>query len=241
MIKLVITMKKIQVELCIGTYEDFKALEGLPIDRIELNHALELGGLTPSIGLLKQIKAETSLPILCMVRPHAHGFHYCKQEIELMIFDAKQLLEQGADGIVFGFLNEDLSIDEISTKLMTDLIHSYKKEAVFHKAFDQTANLEEAVKTLISCHVDRILTEGGNHQGQIEYGLPTLARLIQNHQNDIEILPGGGVRAHNVQHIVTTTKCNQIHTSCKEVHMIDGLTCVKTGKEKVVQFLEQLK
>lgn len=234
-------MKHIHVEICIGTYEDFKSIQGFSIDRIELNHALELGGLTPSIGLLKQIKSETSIPILCMVRPHAHGFHYCRQEVELMLFDARQLLEHGADGIVFGFLNDDQSIDKETTKEMTQLVHSYGKEAVFHKAFDQTDDLEEAVKTLIFCNVDRILTEGGNHQGQIEHGLATLAKLIQTYPHDIEILPGGGVRAHNVQHIIESTKCNQIHTSCKEVHMIDGLTCVKTSKEKVAQFLEQLK
>ena len=78
--------------------------------RVELNSALSVGGLTPSLIALKRVKEETDLKVMCMVRPRAGGFCYDKRDIQLMMEEAKLLLDNGADGIVFGFLNEDGSI-----------------------------------------------------------------------------------------------------------------------------------
>ena len=71
-----------------------------------------------------------------MIRPRGAGFKYTKCEIETMFEDAKIFLEHGVDGLAFGFLNDDYSIDIENTKKMVDLIHSYNKEAVLHR-FDK--------------------------------------------------------------------------------------------------------
>ena len=76
-----------------------------------------------------------------------------------MFLDAEDFAE-GADGIVFGFLNPDHTIDEGMTEKMVDLIHSFGKTAVFHRAFDNTRDGDEAIRALIRCHVDRVLTSG---------------------------------------------------------------------------------
>lgn len=44
--------------------------------RIELNSALALGGLTPTIASLELIKNNTDLEVICMVRPRGAGFVY---------------------------------------------------------------------------------------------------------------------------------------------------------------------
>ena len=205
------------IEICAGSIEDCATAEMFPVDRIELNSAIELGGLTRSVGTLLQAKQVTKLPICCMVRPRTAGFVYTEKQFESMLFDAKLLLEHGADGIVFGFLHEDSTIDVNRTKTMAELIKSYGKEVVFHKAFDQTPDKIKACKTLIECGVDRILTSGGENYPHIEQGFDLLRELIERYNDQITILVGGGVRAHNIHNILESTKTTQIHMTAKEM------------------------
>lgn len=205
------------VEICCGSIEDCITASKFPVDRIELNSGIELGGLTPSIGTLLEAKQVTKLPICCMVRPRTAGFVYTESQFRSMLYDAELLLKHGADGIVFGFLNEDTTIDVSRTKEMTQLIKSYGKEAVFHKAFDKTPDKMKACETLIDCHVDRILTSGGENYPHIEKGFDVLHQLISTYNDQITILVGGGVRAYNVHDILELTGCTQIHMTAKEI------------------------
>ena len=98
------------IEICCGSYEDALNAYYGRAKRIELNSALHLGGLTPSLATLKLTKKNTNLKIITMVRPRGAGFCYNEIEFEVMKEDAKSLLENGADGIAFGCLNKDGSI-----------------------------------------------------------------------------------------------------------------------------------
>jgi copper homeostasis protein len=232
-------MKNITLEICVGTLEDVKVCSMFPVDRIELTSALELGGLTPSLGLLQQAKAITSIPIACMVRSHATGFVYSDHDSNAMMEDAKQLLEAGVDAIVFGFLNRDHTINKQKTIAMVELIHSYQKEAVFHKAFDQTKNLEDAIKVLIEANVDRVLTEGGLNKS-IQAKRATLKALYVDHHQEIQLLVGGGVRSDNVLDIIAVTHTKQIHSSCKSIQEVDGLKLVYVDATKLSLMVKTL-
>ena len=214
-------INNIKVEVCCGSVNDCIIAEKCNADRIELNHALEMGGLTPSIGTLTKAKKHTKLPICCMVRPRGVGFSYTDEEFQAMLFDAKNLIAHGADGIVFGFLNDDGSINEERTKKMVSVIHP--KEAIFHKAFDATDDLEKSLKILINCGINRVLTSGGASYPDIQEGCRLLGQLVEKYGNQIEILPGGGVREHNVQEILTLTKASQIHMTAKHL-LVDPST-----------------
>ncbi len=63
-------MNKI-VEICTGSYQDCLAAEKGGASRVELNSALSVGGLTPSLATLRKVKRDTSLNVVCMVRPRA--------------------------------------------------------------------------------------------------------------------------------------------------------------------------
>ena len=123
------------LEICCGSFEDVKTAWQNGADRVELNSALYLGGLTPSTANLICAKEQCSIPIVTMVRPRGGGFCYSQDEYETMLLDARILLEHGADGIAFGFLTADHAIHRNRTQEMIDLIHSAGKEAVFHRAF----------------------------------------------------------------------------------------------------------
>ena len=208
-------INNIKVEVCCGSVDDCIIADRCHADRIELNHALELGGLTCSIGTLVEARKHTKLPICCMVRSRGFGFCYSENVFQSMLYDAKNLIENGADGIVFGFLHEDGTIDKERTKTMVDIVHPH--EAIFHKAFDSTKNLEASLQVLIECGIDRLLTSGGATYPNLENGLNKLAYLQAKYGDKIQILPGGGVRVHNVIEILQKTKCNQIHMTAKHL------------------------
>ena len=114
------------VEICCGSYEDALNAYYGRAKRIELNSALHLGGLTPSIASLKLTKKNTNLKIITMIRPRGAGFCYNDIEFEVMKEDARCMLENKADGIAFGCLNQDGSINEKQTKEMIDIIKEYR-------------------------------------------------------------------------------------------------------------------
>ena len=146
------------IEICCGSYEDaINAYRG-GAKRIELNSALYLGGLTPSIATLELIKRNTNLEVICMVRPRGAGFCYSDLEKKQIFAEAKALLESGADGLAFGFLTEDRTIDLECTQKMVNLVYSYGKTAVFHRAFDCVKDEKTAINKLIKLNVDRVLT-----------------------------------------------------------------------------------
>lgn len=202
----------INLEICCGSYEDALKAYKAGANRIELNSALYLGGLTPSLGTLMLCRKEIDIPIICMLRPRAAGFNYSEKEIETMFMDARILLENGADGLAFGFLNKDYSIDINNTKRMVDLIHAYNKEAVFHRAFDLCKDLKQAIQTLIDLKVDRVLTSGGHLN--VDLGKEELKKLSP-YQKDIEILMGSGINCDNVKDLIKETGIKMIHSSAK--------------------------
>ncbi len=125
----------ITAEICCGGYEDARTAAAYGAQRVELNSGLYLGGLTPGIGTLKLTKETTDLNVVSMVRPRGGGFCYSEEEFCAMLRDAEELLQAGTDGIAFGFLNNDRTINLARTREMTSLIHAYGKTAVFHRAF----------------------------------------------------------------------------------------------------------
>ena len=203
------------VEICTGGTEDILAVKDLPIDRIELNRGLELGGLTPELPLLAFAKSQLNVPVICMVRPRTAGFVYSETEYELMKENAKLLLTHGADGIVFGFLKEDRTIDANRTREFTSLIHSYGKEAVFHRAFDETIDPYSSIEILIDSQVDRLLTSG--LQPTALEGASLIRSLNEQYGSAISILPGAGINENTVSSVLTETGAHQFHMSAKVI------------------------
>ena len=245
-------MKRDLFEVCAGSVQDCINAQLGGADRVELNSALHLGGLTPSLAMLKLVKEKTSLKVICMDRPRAAGFCYDDVEIETMFEDAKILLENGADGISFGFLNSDATINVTETKKMVELIHQYQKEAVFHRAFDCVDNPMHAIKQLIDGGVDRILTSG--LQPTAMQGASVLEKLQSEFGNQIELLAGSGINANNIRALKEQTGLHQFHGSCKEwckdptttvgnvsyaYHESDDYDCVSL--EKVRSIVQELR
>ncbi|MCI8335174.1 MAG: copper homeostasis protein CutC [Lachnospiraceae bacterium] len=206
-------LSKITVEICAGSYRDCRTAWEAGAGRVELNSALSLGGLTPGLSDFLAAKKDCGCPIVCMVRPRGAGFCYRAEEIRMMLEDARRFLENGADGIAFGFLREDRRVDGEWTRRMCRLIHGYGKEAVFHRAFDVTPDADAAMETLLDCRVDRVLTSG--QKGTAMEGISLIAHLQETYGSWIEILPGSGLNGGNAAQMIRQSGVRQIHASCK--------------------------
>lgn len=206
-------MEKI-VEICCGSYEDALSSYRGGAKRIELNSALHLGGLTPSLATLKLTKENTDLKVICMVRPRGAGFHYTDVEFEVMKYDARILMENGSDGLAFGFLDENGNIDIDQTKQMIDIVKEYHGEAVFHRAYDCVNDPYKAIETLIELGVDRVLTSGLEPKAM--EGIELIKELQEKYGDHIEILAGSGMNATNANEMIEKTGIYQVHSSCKD-------------------------
>lgn len=202
------------LEVCCDGLSAVRVASQMGAERVELCAALEVGGLTPSLATLKLIKAE-KLPIavIPILRPRAGGFSYCEDEFATCLLDAKELLEAGADGLAFGFLTDDFQIDKEKMKKIADLVLSYGKEAVCHRAFDNTKDMEQALQDLIECRMTRVLSSG---QKKTAFeGIENLTLLQEKYGKYIQIMPGVSISSKNAKEILEKTKCKQIHASCK--------------------------
>lgn len=187
-------MNQVCLEICCGSAEDALAAWKGGADRVELNSDLFHGGLTPTVGALRVIKAAApKLPVLCMVRPREGGFCYTDVEFQVMLEDARVLLENGADGIVFGILHEDGTVDVARSKRLLEVIGSH--ESVFHRAIDVTPDWATALDTLIELGVTRVLTSG--QRPTVPEGIDTLRAMFTRAAGRIQILPGGGILPEN--------------------------------------------
>jgi len=197
----------VRLEVCCGSLPDALAAEEGGADRIELCAALCVGGLTPSLGTVIEVEARLGIPVMVMIRPRGAGFHYREPELAVMERDVEAALEAGAEGVVFGALQADGSIDEPGCRRLRGAARD--REVVFHRAFDVTPDPFRALEQLIDLGFTRVLTSGQRSNAIL--GAPTLRRLIEQARDRIQILPGGGIRAHNVQDLLSATGCRQVH------------------------------
>ena len=204
----------ILVEICCGSFHDAKNAYLGGARQIELNSGLFLGGLTPSLASLRQIKESLPLKVIAMVRPRGGGFCYHSDDIKIMLEDAHLLLEAGADGLAFGFLQEDYKIHLDPTRRLLELVKSYQKEAVFHRAFDCCQDPFQTIELCITLGFHRILTSG--MAATALDGIPLLARLEKEYGKEIEILAGCGLNETNAKDFILRSCITKIHSSCKE-------------------------
>lgn len=201
-------MKRI-LEVCTGNLASVIAAVKGGAERIELCSALPLGGVTPSIGMMKWIRdTYPQLKIQVLIRSREGNFVYDKADLETMMIDIRQSLPY-ADGIVCGALTADGDIDTEALKRMIEAAEG--KPFTFHRAFDRCSNPKLALEQIIESGSARILTSG--QQSSAENGIPLLRQLVEQAAGRIIIMPGGGVSERNARLIVDQTGCTEIHGS----------------------------
>lgn len=181
------------LEICTNSYQSAKNAQDAGAHRIELCHELSIGGITPSYGLLKQVKENLSISVFVLIRPRGGNFVYSNDEFEIMKQDIKVCKDLDCQGIVSGVLNVDNTIDLERTKALVEW--SKPLEFTFHRGFDEVINPKEAIVQLIDLGVTRILTSGQEHTA--EQGLELLKALDDKSNGRLIIIAGGGINSEN--------------------------------------------
>jgi copper homeostasis protein len=195
------------VEACVDTIESAAAAAGGGAQRLELCANLVEGGTTPSAGVTALTCARLRIAVHVMIRPRGGDFCYTPLEFEAMQHDVAEAKRLGAAGVVFGILEPDGTIDAERTRALVK--QARPLPVTFHRAFDVTRDAHEALGTLITLGVDRVLTSG--QQASVPEGLPLIAELVRQARHDIEILPGGGITPQNVAEIVRVSGVREVH------------------------------
>jgi len=208
-------MKRITLEVCCGSYEDVVIAQSAGADRVELNSSMFLGGLTPSMGCFLEVKANTDIPVITMIRPREAGFFYSGYEYAVMKRDAGLFIEHGTDGLVFGFLNPNGTFDKARMEEFVSICKKAGITAVCHRAFDVTPDPIAALDTLIELGVNRVLTSG--QQPNVISGAKLISELIKHAAGRIEILPGAGLDYSNIEEFIKKTGVKQIHVSASKL------------------------
>jgi copper homeostasis protein len=202
-------LKKFFLEMVCYDLESAVAAERLGADRIELCDNSHEGGTTPSAGIIKTARKHINIPIHVMIRPRGGDFVYSDREFESMKEDMVMCRVLGIEGFVFGILNPDHSVD---FKRNMELIRQAAGlNCTFHRAFDKTNEPFWAMENIIDCGFKRILTSG---QAETAVkGKDLIRSLVEKAGNRITIMPGGGIRKHNIKELVLSTAATEYHSS----------------------------
>jgi len=199
------------IEIAVFNLESAICAANTGAHRIELCSSPAEGGLTPSPATMRLARKYVKIPIHVMIRPREGDFCYSEKEFETMLLDVAAAKMVGMEGIVAGILNPDGTIDKERTSILVDA--AAPMNVTFHRAFDMTSDLYQALEDIINSGCSRILTSGG-HQSAHE-GIDNLTGLVKKAGTRILIMPGSGVNQDNIKKIADTTGAIEMHLSAR--------------------------
>ena len=208
------------LEICVDSLASARAAIAGGADRLELCSALAVGGLTPYGELLRQIRAESDIPVRCLMRPRAGDFLYTREEIEMMAAQITALRALGADGFVIGCLTPEGDLD---TAAMAPLLDAAKGAgSTLHRCIDVSRDPCAAYLDAMKLGIDTVLTSGA--AASCLQGREMIGKLLQlrDEYSGPEVLIGAGVKASVI------TSFRQAFPGARAFHM-SGKTDVGSG------------
>lgn len=181
------------LEVCVDSYASAMAAIAGGADRLELCSALAVGGLTPYGELLRQIRAESNIPVRCLMRPRGGDFLYTKEEIRMMAAQIENLRRLGADGFVIGCLTPDGDLDSAA---MEPLLKAAQGAGLtLHRCIDVSRDPRKTYLDASRLGIDTVLTSGA--AGSCLQGMDTIGEFLElrDTQGGAEVLIGAGVKA----------------------------------------------
>jgi len=203
----------ITLEVCVDSVDGLNSAIAGGADRIELCSALEIGGLTPSAGLIRAASS-SPIPVVAMIRPRGGDFVFDEAEVALMLTEIEAVAANGLQGVVLGASLHDGRLDAPTLDKLVRHARQLGLRCTLHRAIDLCPDLEEAVGLAIELGFERILTSGGAQNALA--GLDGLRRCFDAAAGRIVIMPGAGINADNVDGLRAQLPLTDVHASCSE-------------------------
>jgi copper homeostasis protein len=204
---------RITLEICVDSSQSALAAQRGGADRLELCASLFDGGTTPSAGMIATVRSLVKIDLYVMIRPRSGDFCYSADEFAAMQRDIAMAKQLRADGIVFGILNPDGSVDAARCRQL--LLEARPLKATFHRAFDMTRDLPQSLEDIIALGFDRVLTSGGEQK--VNDAIPVVRRLREIASNRIALMLGSGVRSDNARELISQTGVRELHASARHI------------------------
>jgi len=201
-------VKGFTLEVCANSVQSAINAQIAGAKRIELCENLFIGGTTPSYGCIKTIRERVDIAINILIRPRIGDFLYSDIEFEQIKNDILVAKQLGVNGIVCGIL---LPNGEVDTERTAELVELSKPLTfTFHRAFDFTPDPYKALEDIIKTGATHILTSGQKNKAADSVDL--LCELVKKAANRVAIMPGSGINADTIKHILNTG-ANEFHMS----------------------------
>jgi copper homeostasis protein len=204
--------RTVALEIAVASVEGARVALAGGADRVELCAALELGGVTPSQGLV-ELTAEVGIPVHVLVRCRPGDFVYDAEELALMEREVRTVLTSGASGVVVGALTPDGSLDQTAIRRFVAVAASVtpSAEVTLHRAIDRASDPVAAAGLLADLGLTRVLTSGGAVTAPA--GRETITRMVRA-AGPVEVMAGSGVSPADVP-VLVRTGVAAVHLSAK--------------------------
>lgn len=204
-------MEKYILECCVDSVESAIHAATGGASRLELCANLIIGGTTPDVALVKEIRKYSDIRIHALIRPRFGDFCYTEHEMEIMKSQICALKEAGVEGVVIGVLDVDGNLD---ISKMKELMQEARGLSVtLHRAFDMCKDPFQALEEVISLGVHTILTSG--QKASAWEGRELLCQLIKQADGRIDIMAGAGISASVIEKLIPVTTGTSYHMSGK--------------------------
>jgi len=212
------------LEVIATCMEDALTAEACGADRLELITAMTEGGLTPGIGLVRQVVKSVNIPVMVMVRPHSRSFVYSEHDIATMAAEIEAIADAGAAGVVLGTLTDGGKIDEQALQTLLPLTRGM--QVTFHRAFDELQDQFEGLRVLASYpQITRVLTSAG--AASAADAAQKMRQLVdQSAGGPVKILAGSGLTPENVIRFIEETGVREVHFGSAVRYNRSGLSAI---------------
>lgn len=220
----------ILLEVCVDNPQGLAAAITGGADRVELCSALDLGGLTPTSGLIGQA-AVSPIPVYAMIRPRPGNFVFSEADIDAMLREIDAVRASGLAGVVLGANHVNGELDHVT---LERLIRQCDGLGVtLHRAFDLVPDLAEAVDMAVALGFERILTSGRALTAM--EGIDDLYLTFELAAGRITILPGSGINIGNAGTLLDQIAFSEIHSSCSSFTPLVSEAARRLGFETAAQ------
>ncbi len=206
--------RPVRLEICVDAPASVAAVAGIA-DRIELCSALDLGGLTPDIGLM-EMAAKLGIETHVLIRPRSGDFQMSDDDLAAAVSSIRAANQLGLAGVVIG-AESDGALDRSALDLMiraSDGMH-----VTLHRVIDVVDDPIAALETAVDAGAGRILTSGGAVSAI--NGISGLNALHKAAAGRIEIMAGAGLTSRNLPELLARTEITSVHASCSSQKQLE--------------------